>query len=483
MMKKTKIVATVGPSSENEQVLEKMIKNGVNVFRLNFSHGTHEYHSQNLATIRKVVARLNAVVGILQDISGPKIRTRELKEPFELKSGDRMDFYKESIMGEKVASKHYKLSINHPQILDMLKANEYIYLYDGSIKAKVVALHPEFVETLIENDGFLSSNKGINFPNTKINIDVITQKDKQDLLWGIENDVDFLAISFVQNAHDIDEVRKILAKKNAKIAIFAKIEKFDAVENINEIINSSDGIMVARGDLGIEVPYYKVPNIQKEIIHKANAASKPVITATQMLFSLAKAKNATRAEISDVANAVLDGTDAVMLSEESAVGIDPANAVEIMSKTIKETEKHYPYNKFDSFALCDDTDKIMRSASSLALDLDASAILALTSSGKSAIKLARYRPKTRIIAIAHSQKALNSLSIVWGVEPLIVVDKQDELTKLLASAVKTSFNQGLIDKEKTYILSAGFPTGTPGSSNLIRLLKKEQIEYYLKQDD
>ncbi|EAK1813734.1 pyruvate kinase [Campylobacter jejuni] len=483
MLKKTKIVATVGPASEKEEILRQMIINGVNVFRLNFSHGTHEYHKKNLDTIRKVAKELHIRIGILQDISGPKIRTGELKEPFELKKGDRLDFYRETILGEKIAQNHYKISINQKSILDMLKIDEYIYLYDGSIRAKVVNIDDQKIETIIENDGFLNSNKGINFPNTKINIDVITQKDKNDLLWGIKNEVDFLAISFVQNAHDIDEVREILAQNNAKISIFAKIEKFDAVENIDEIIKSSDGIMVARGDLGIEVPYYKVPNIQKEIIQKANNTSKPVITATQMLFSLAKSKTATRAEISDVANAVLDGTDAVMLSEESAVGIDPANAVDIMCQTIIETEKRYPYNKFNDFNDfndLDNTDKIMRSSAHLATDLNADAIFSLTSSGKSAIKIARYRPNIEIIAVGHSEKTLNSLSIVWGVNPAILVNKSNELTELLKDSVRSSVEKGFMDEDKCYLLTAGFPTGVEGTSNLIRILNKEQIAYYLQ---
>lgn len=483
MLKKTKIVATVGPASEKEEILRQMIINGVNVFRLNFSHGTHEYHKKNLDTIRKVAKELHIRIGILQDISGPKIRTGELKEPFELKKGDRLDFYRETILGEKIAQNHYKISINQKSILDMLKIDEYIYLYDGSIRAKVVNIDDQKIETIIENDGFLNSNKGINFPNTKINIDVITQKDKNDLLWGIKNEVDFLAISFVQNAHDIDEVREILAQNNAKISIFAKIEKFDAVENIDEIIKSSDGIMVARGDLGIEVPYYKVPNIQKEIIQKANNASKPVITATQMLFSLAKSKTATRAEISDVANAVLDGTDAVMLSEESAVGIDPANAVGIMCQTIIETEKRYPYNKFNDFNDfndLDNTDKIMRSSAHLATDLNADAIFSLTSSGKSAIKIARYRPNIEIIAVGHSEKTLNSLSIVWGVNPAILVNKSNELTELLKDSVRSSVEKGFMDEDKCYLLTAGFPTGVEGTSDLIRILNKEQIAYYLQ---
>ncbi|EOH2255211.1 pyruvate kinase [Campylobacter jejuni] len=480
MLKKTKIVATVGPASEKEEILRQMIINGVNVFRLNFSHGTHEYHKKNLDIIRKVAKELHIRIGILQDISGPKIRTGELKEPFELKKGDRLDFYRETILGEKIAQNHYKISINQKSILDMLKIDEYIYLYDGSIRAKVVNIDDQKIETIIENDGFLNSNKGINFPNTKINIDIITQKDKNDLLWGIKNEVDFLAISFVQNAHDIDEVREILAQNNAKISIFAKIEKFDAVENIDEIIKSSDGIMVARGDLGIEVPYYKVPNIQKEIIQKANNASKPVITATQMLFSLAKSKTATRAEISDVANAVLDGTDAVMLSEESAVGIDPANAVDIMCQTIIETEKRYPYNKFNDFNDLDNTDKIMRSSAHLATDLNADAIFSLTSSGKSAIKIARYRPNIEIIAVGHSEKTLNSLSIVWGVNPAILVNKSNELTELLKDSVRSSVEKGFMDEDKCYLLTAGFPTGIEGTSNLIRILNKEQIAYYLQ---
>ncbi|EAH7110959.1 pyruvate kinase [Campylobacter jejuni] len=480
MLKKTKIVATVGPASEKEEILRQMIINGVNVFRLNFSHGTHEYHKKNLDSIRKVAKELHIRIGILQDISGPKIRTGELKEPFELKKGNRLDFYRETILGEKIAQNHYKISINQKSILDMLKIDEYIYLYDGSIRAKVVSIDDQKIETIIENDGFLNSNKGINFPNTKINIDVITQKDKNDLLWGIKNEVDFLAISFVQNAHDIDEVREILAQNNAKISIFAKIEKFDAVENIDEIIKSSDGIMVARGDLGIEVPYYKVPNIQKEIIQKANNASKPVITATQMLFSLAKSKTATRAEISDVANAVLDGTDAVMLSEESAVGIDPANAVDIMCQTIIETEKRYPYNKFNDFNDLDNTDKIMRSSAHLATDLNADAIFSLTSSGKSAIKIARYRPNIEIIAVGHSEKTLNSLSIVWGVNPAILVNKSNKLTELLKDSVRSSVEKGFMDEDKCYLLTAGFPTGVEGTSNLIRILNKEQITYYLQ---
>lgn len=479
MLKKTKIVATIGPASDSEEVISKMILNGANVFRMNFSHGTHEYHKENLNKIRKVSSKLGVTVGVLQDISGPKIRTLDIDGSFNLKANDRLDFYKSKIKSEAVSEHHYKVSINHPEVLTMLKVGEYIYLCDGSIKVKVLSLHDEYITTQLENDGVLSSHKGINFPNTKINIDVLTNKDKNDILWGIKNDVDFLAISFVQNAHDMDNVREILASHDARAMIFAKIEKFDAVENIDEIIKSSDGIMVARGDLGIEVPYYKVPRIQKNIINKANEANKPVITATQMLYSLAKSMVATRAEVSDVANAVLDGTDAVMLSEESAIGIDPANAVDIMSKTIIEAEKNYQFNKLDHFKHLDETDIIAHSSTMLANNLEAKAILALTSSGGSAIRSARYRPNMDIIAIAHSQKTLNLLTIVWGVEPGVIVPTSDLVSKLVSSSVKACKEKNYLFTNARYVLVAGVPTGVSGSTNLIRVLDPKQIDFYL----
>ena len=262
-----------------------------------------------------------------------------------------------------------------------------------------------------------------------------------------------------------------------QLIFFAKIEKFDAVENIDEILEVSDGLMVARGDLGIEVPYYKVPSIQKRIIRKANAASKPVITATQMLLSMAEKEMATRAEISDVANAVLDGTDAVMLSEESAVGKNPVNVVEVMANTIKETESVYPYNKFGRYKFLDETDIISASTAKLAENLNVEAIIALTSSGKSAKKLARYRIKSHIFAVTHSERVAKSLTLVWGVEPIMSVEMKN-LNIMLADILVKAIEQKIVDPNKTYIATAGFPTGVEGSTNFIRILKKEQIEYY-----
>ena len=476
MEKKTKILATVGPASDSVEVLEGLIKAGVNVFRLNFSHGSHEYHSQTLSNIKTASKNVGKMVGVLQDICGPKIRVGKLKENFELKKGDVLEFYREIIEGEKVAEGRYVLSINQPQILEMLSVGEYIYLYDGIIRTRVTEVG-EKITAVVENSGKLASNKGVNFPSTVINIDVITDKDKKDLLWGIENNIDFIAVSFVQRAADVVQVREILNAHKAQAQIFAKIEKFDAVENIDEILEVSDGLMVARGDLGIEVPYYKVPSIQKQLIKKANAASKPVITATQMLLSMAQNETATRAEISDVANAVLDGTDAVMLSEESAIGTNPVLVVETMANTIKETESIYPYDKFDKFEFLDETDIISSSTARLAGQLGVEAILSLTSSGKSAKKLARYRTKIDIYAVTHDEKTARSLTIAWGVDPVMTVEKTN-LNLMLANTVSKAVMGGIMDHEKTYIVTAGYPTGVEGSTNFIRILKKDQIDYY-----
>ncbi|MBR8462438.1 pyruvate kinase [Campylobacter sp. faydin G-24] len=479
MQKKTKIVATLGPASDNENTIEQMVRAGVNVFRLNFSHGTHEYHKSNIDKIRNVEARLGVRIGILQDICGPKIRIGKLQSPFELNAGDRLDICADEIIGEKVGEKHYKVSLNQPQILPMLKSGEYVYLYDGSIRAKVIQSGKSVVQTYIENNGVLNSNKGVNFPNTRIGIDVITQKDRVDMEFGAKNGVNFVAISFVQNAQDVLKAKSILKELGSRANVISKIEKFDAVENIDEIIAVSDGVMVARGDLGIEVPFYKVPTIQKLIIKKANAASKPVITATQMMLSMAEHETATRAEISDVANAVLDGTDAVMLSEESAIGKNPAAVVEAMSQTIIQTQQIYPYNKFDEFEFLDETDMVASSAASLAVRIKADGILSITGSGKSAIKLARNRTAINIIAIAHDEQTAHSLTLAWGVTPALVVEKS-KLNILMANVIKEAFDNGYVTHDKTYLITAGYPTGVEGSTNLIRIIRKDQLDYYLE---
>jgi len=475
MNKKTRILATLGPASDSLEVIEGLIKAGANMFRLNFSHGTHEYHSATLKTIRTAMKNLNTTVGVLQDISGPKVRIGDLKEPFNLVRGDVVTFLKEETIGYKKEEKQYVVSINYPDILAKVKINEYIYLYDGTIRAKVIQIGDE-VKAQIENNGTLSSKKGVNFPNTVIDIEVITKKDEIDIAWGVENQVDYFAISFVQNGKDMQKARDLLNGYQGKL--IAKIEKFDAVENIDEILDLSDGLMVARGDLGIEVPYYDVPTIQKMLIKKANTVGKPVITATQMLLSMTQNERATRAEISDVANAVLDGTDVVMLSEESAVGEDPVNVVDTMSNIILKTEDIYTYGKQGKFDYLDKFDVIQSSVTKLADDLGANGILALTSSGKSATKISRYRPKTPIYAFTHDSQVLNSLTAIWGVEARGVIE-ESQASIMFKNMLIELKNDSLLDENGTYIAVIGYPVGMPGSTNTIKILTPDEIKYYL----
>jgi len=477
MKKRTKILATVGPASDSLEKLESLIRAGVNVFRLNFSHGTHEYHAEVLGRIREAMRVTGLTVGVLQDISGPKIRIGELEYQFDLVEGDQIVFHKESCVGKKTDEGIYEVSINYPEILNQLKLDDYIYLYDGIIRTRVIEVTQESVRVNVENSGILSSKKGVNFPNTRLGVDVLTQKDRNDMAWGVANEVDFMAISFVQSASDMLKARAIVNEHGGHQMLLAKIEKFDAIENIDAIINASDGIMVARGDLGIEVPYYEVPTLQKMLIHKANAAAKPVITATQMLLSMTKSERATRAEISDIANAVLDGSDAVMLSEESAVGAHPALAVKTMFETIRETEINYPFHKFRKFERGDVTDAIDESAVRLSEDIDAVGILAMSTSGASARKLSRYRPTKPIYAITHDDQTRRQLTLSWGVVPTFSVTKSP-LDVTLREVVEYGIEEGILDLEKSYILTAGDPIGVAGSTNTIRLLRRNEMEFF-----
>jgi len=477
MKKRTKILATIGPASDSLDMLVKLILAGVNVFRLNFSHGTHEQHLLVLNRIREAMKQTGLIVGVLQDISGPKIRIGELRENFSLQENDTITFTTKAVIGEQFSPNTYKVSINYPEILQQLSVGDYIYLYDGIIRTKVIAVDEGEVKVNVENRGILSSKKGVNFPNTRLKVNVLTPKDKKDIAWGVENGVDFMAISFVQSAQDIQNARDIVQGLGGKQNLIAKIEKFDAIENIDAIIEASDGLMVARGDLGIEVPYYEVPNIQKMLISKANEASIPVITATQMLLSMTKNERATRAEISDIANAVMDGTDAVMLSEESAVGAHPVLAVKTMFETIRETEKLYKYYRYEGYANQDSGDTISESAVRLADELNTKGVFAITSSGASARKLARYKPKKTIYAITHDNQVRGQMSLVWGVIPLMSV-KKESLEKILNSFMSRGLQEGSIKKENSYILTAGDPIGKAGSTNMIRVISSEDMQEY-----
>ena len=477
MKKRTKIIATVGPASNSLEQLIKLIRAGVNVFRLNFSHGTHDEHLIVLNRIREAMRQTGLVVGVLQDISGPKIRIGEIEKNFNLEEGDKITFVKDEIVGYKVKDSSYKVSINYKEVLEHLVVGDYIYLYDGIIRTRVTHISKDGVCVEVENRGILSSKKGVNFPNTKLGVDVLTLKDRKDMAWGVKNGVDFMAISFVQTAQDMIDAKELLTHLDGTQMLIAKIEKFDALENIDEIIEHSDGLMVARGDLGIEMPYYEVPNIQKLLISKANNASIPVITATQMLLSMTKNTRATRAEISDISNAVSDGTDAVMLSEESAVGDYPVLAVETMFNTICETEKRYDYHQFRRYFTDHKDYTINESAVRLSRDLNTKGILVITSSGASARKIARYRPAKTIYAITHNTMVRSQLTLVWGVIPLMSIEK-DNLDSILKDIMKRGLEDGTIKRDYSYILTAGDPVGEAGTTNMIRVIRKEDMKFF-----
>ncbi len=477
MKKRTKILATIGPASDSLYMIESLMRAGVNVFRLNFSHGTHEYHLDVLSKIREAEVNTGLLVGVLQDISGPKIRVGKIEEPFELKKNDIVEFVKEEIEGVRVDENHYKTCINQPSVLSQLSLGEFIYLYDGMIRTEVVEVSSNAVKVKVQNSGKLSARKGVNFPSTHLGIDVLTPKDREDMLWGIKNSVDFMAISFVQDAQDMKNARKIIVDNGGDVQLFAKIEKFDAVENIDEILEFSDGIMVARGDLGIEVPFYEVPSLQKMLIKKANEASKPVITATQMLLSMTTEVRATRAEISDIANAVIDGTDVVMLSEESAVGENPVLAVETMVQAIQGAEKIYPFDKYDEFKSHDATDSINAAAVKLCSEVDAWGLICLSASGASVRKISRYRPRRDIYAVTHNEKVARFLTICWGVVPAFMVDKES-LGQMMSSVIDQGLKRSVLHLDKSYILTAGDPVGVAGSTNMIRILRENEMRFF-----
>ncbi len=459
-MKKTKIVATLGPATFDK--IEKLIKEGVDVFRLNFSHADHKTHKASIKKIREIAKKLNSKTAILQDISGPKIRIGEIDGVLELKKGDKIRLVK-----GKPKSK-YDLTLSYPEIIDHVKVGEYVFFADGSIRTKVIEKHPDYLVLEVKNSGVLSSRKGVNFPHSNLKISAITEKDKKDLVFGAKNGIDIVAISFVNNKNDILKAKEILNENGANPWIIAKIETKKAVDNLDEILEVSDGVMVARGDLGIEVGLEKVPVIQKKIIRRANKLKKPVITATQMLLSMVNSPFPTRAEVSDVANAVMDGSDAVMLSDETTVGKYPIKAVETLKKVIIETQSIYPYYKKYEI---DDSDAIAASVADLCKGIEPKAIVSFTSSGTTVKSIAKYRPKPPIFAVTHSRETSRKLKMVWGVEEIIELPKIKNPEKLIEKFKEIAIRENLLNQGDKVIVTMGSIIGKEGTTNMIRVVE------------
>ena len=414
MNPKVKIVATIGPSTNSEASIASLIDHGVNIFRLNFSYGSYTEHERTIETIRRISKEKRKLVGILQDICGPKIRIRGMEAPKEVKKGDVIILAKEATQNA--------FSISFPTIVDDLRVDDEIFFADGTVQTRVIEKRSDSVVLEVLTPGRLMEGKGVNFPKAEITLHALTEKDREDIRFGAEKGVDFVAISFVSSEKDVIEARKLQRDAGGKAWIISKIERTAAIENIDMIIDESDGIMVARGDLGAEAGLSRVPVLQKKIIKKCNSKGKPVITATQMLTSMVSSPYPTRAEVSDIANAVFDGTDAVMLSDETAAGNYPNEAVDTLVSTIKETQEFYPYYK--SFETTPG-EAFPHAAGALAQILPNDFIVALTRSGFTMLHLSKYRPKEPLFAITTDPELINKTTLVWGVVGAVSIDEED----------------------------------------------------------
>lgn len=469
-MQKTKMIFTIGPASDSEEILRQLMEIGMNAARLNCSHGTHESHKEKIDLIKKLRTELEKPVAIVLDIKGPKIRTHKFEnDEAELKTGDDFTFS----CGEEILGNNKICSISYDKLARDIKVDDTILVDDGLMEFKVTSIDGLNVNTKVIVGGTIKNHKGVNIPNLKIDLPAITDKDKEDLAFGCNNDVDFVAASFIRKAEDVTEVRNFLDSHGGRdIKIISKIESQEGVDNVDSILEVTDGIMVARGDMGIEIPIEKVPIIQKKIIAKCNRAGKIVITATQMLDSMIRNARPTRAEACDICNAIFDGTDAVMLSGESASGIYPLEAARTMSRIALEAEENLDYeymiNKLREPSLEHYADAISYSAAKTTIKLPTKAIVAATETGATANLLSKYRTKTPIVAITPNEKVERQLSLNFGVIPRLC-NQFHTTDQIVEEAKYVAKELNLASKNDTIIVAAGMPTRYTGGTNMFKI--------------
>ena len=466
LKRRTKIVATIGPATQSEEIITDLIKAGVTTFRLNFSHGDHKDHQERIKTIRKVSKKLDLDIGILQDLQGPKIRLGRFKDgPVKVKKGDKF-----SLTSNEVECTKSIANVTYNKLAQEVTSGKRILLDDGKIEMIVekVDIGNNLLECKVTVGGVLSNNKGVNFPDVQLSVKALTDKDIEDLEFGLTVGVDWIALSFVRNPSDINEIKNLINKNGHSIPVIAKIEKFEAIDQIDSILPLCDGVMVARGDLGVEMPAEEVPLLQKELIRKANTLGIPIITATQMLDSMASNPRPTRAEVSDVANAILDGTDAVMLSNETAVGDFPVEAVETMATIARRIERDYPLKAIESHLPSTIPNAISAAVSNIARQLDAGAIIPLTKSGSTARNVSKFRPPTPILATTTERSVARRLQLVWGVTPLLVKN-DDRTAKTFSIAMQIAQELGILKQGDLVVQTAGTLTGISGSTDLIKV--------------
>lgn len=469
-MKKTKIVATIGPASESEEILKQLFLNGLNVCRLNFSHGSHDEHKIRIDTIKKVREELGLPIAIMLDTKGPEIRLGNFKDgTIELEQGSTFTLTNRDILGDESI-----VNMSYEGLANDVQKGSIILIDDGLVELEVIeVIDGTDIRCKALNSGTLKNHKGVNVPNVEINLPAITEKDISDILFGIENGIDFIAASFIRRGEDVTEIRRILEENNGQhIDIISKIENQQGVDNLDEIIAFSDGIMVARGDLGVEIEAETMPIVQKDMIKKCNIAAKPVITATQMLDSMMRNPRPTRAEVTDVANAILDGTSAIMLSGETAAGKYPVESVRTMYKIAVTTENSLNYSdllKSKSYkSEITTTNAIGRSTCYTAQDLEAAAIITATSSGATSRAISKFRPKSPIIAVTTTEEVKRKLALEWGVYPVLAPESKTT-DEVISNSVEASISSGYVKEGDLVVITAGIPVGLSGSTNLIKV--------------
>jgi pyruvate kinase len=465
---KTKIVCTLGPACKSNKILKQMIMAGMNVARFNFSHGSHNDHLDLIKKVRAISTELHQPIAILQDLPGPKMRIGRFKEDcIFLRRGAIFTLTTDSVEGDE-----RRVSVNYRDLPEQVEKGDIVYLADGSIKLRITDIEDPEIRCRVLAGGDLVPGKGINIPKLAPYTLVPTKEDVEHLLFGIKQDVDFVALSFVRRSEEVSEVRRLLEKNDGKAAIIAKIEKREAVKNMDEIVESADGVMVARGDLGVEVGLERLPMIQKDIIRRCNIHGKPVITATQMLESMVHNHYPTRAEATDIANAIIDGSDAVMLSEETAIGKYPVEAVRVLSKVALATEKELPYEEMlepRRLPVKPHVEDIMGHAACLvAIQINASAIVAPTRSGSSARCVSRYRPSPPILGLTPNSKTERQLMLSWGIYPFLV-DEVLNTDVIFTQAEEIAKDEGLGKKSDMIVIIAGDPSSPLGTTNLLKI--------------
>ncbi|GAB4461710.1 MAG: pyruvate kinase [Elainellaceae cyanobacterium] len=467
-LRRTKIVATIGPATSSPEVLRSLIEAGATTLRLNFSHGTHEDHQRNIRTIRQVSFELNQPVGILQDLQGPKIRLGKFEQgPITLKKGDPYILTSRPLLGTQDIS-----SVTYEPLAEEVPVGATILLDDGRVEMLVEAidLDQRELHCRVVAGGVLSNNKGVNFPGVYLSIKALTDKDKTDLMFGLDQGVDWIALSFVRNPQDILEIKEIISSAGKDVPVIAKIEKHEAIEQMESVLSLCDGVMVARGDLGVELPAEEVPILQKRLIATANRFGIPVITATQMLDSMVSNPRATRAEISDVANAILDGTDAVMLSNETAVGKFPVEAVETMARIAVQIEQNLAIarNVDGNSTGHSIPNAISQAVGRIAEQLQSAAIMTLTKTGATARNVSKYRPSTPILAVTPHVDVARQLQLVWGVRPLLVLNLPST-GQTFQAALNVAQEKNFLKEGDLVVMTAGTLQGVSGSTDLIKV--------------